>query len=80
MPAVLRVMLLDGIVGEVYFWVEGVDIEVVGRGADVALFVPVCPGDSEEIGHQHVVPDVELTLVVKQGTIDVELHDEGAAL
>jgi hypothetical protein len=44
-------MLLDGVVGEVYFWVEGVDVEVVGRGADVALLVPVGPCDSEEIGH-----------------------------
>lgn len=77
---IVRIAFLDCIIGEVYFWLEGMDIELVGGSSDVALLVPVGPGDSEEVGDHHVVPDVEFTVVVQQGSIDVHLHYIGPFL
>lgn len=71
---------LDCIVGEVYFWLKGVDVELVGGSSDVALLVPVGPGDSEEVGNHHVVPDVEFTVAVQQWSVDVHLHYVGPFL
>jgi hypothetical protein len=75
---VIREPLLDCVVGEVDFRLEVADVELVGGGADVALLVPVGSRDSEEVGDEHVVSDVEFTVVVEHGSIDVHLYDVGA--
>ena len=75
---VVGVAFLHCVVGEMYLWLKVADVELIGGGADVALFVPVCAGDSEEVGDHHVVADVELAVVVEQGAVDVHLHDVGA--
>ena len=69
--------LLDGVISEVYFWFKVVDVELVGGGSDVALFVPVGSCDAVEVGDEHVVADVELSVVVEHGSVDVHLHDIG---
>lgn len=74
---IVWVPFLDSVIGEVYLWLKIVDIELVGGGADVALFVPVCAGDSEEVGDHQVVADVELAVVVEQRAVDVHLDDVG---
>jgi hypothetical protein len=71
-------MLLNGVIGEVYFRFEVVDVEVVGRGADVALFVPIGPRHSVEVGDEQVVSDVEFAVIVEEGSVDVHLHDVGS--
>jgi len=70
-------VLLNGIIGEMYLWCKVVDVELVGRGADVALLVPVSPGDSEKVADQHIVPDIEFPVVVEHRPVDVHLHDVG---
>ncbi len=60
-----------------YFSLEIEDIELVGGGADVALFVPVGLKNTIELADHHVVADVKLAPLVEEGTIDVQLHDEG---
>lgn len=62
---VVGVAFLHCIVGEMYLGLKVADVELIGGGADVALFVPVCAGDSEEVGDHHVVADVELAVVVE---------------
>ena len=49
--AVVGEVLLDGVIGEVDFRREVVDVELVGRSADVALVVPVGTRDPEEVGN-----------------------------
>ena len=75
---IFGIPFLHSVIGEVYFWLKIVDIELVGGGADVALLVPVCAGDSEEVGDHEVVPDVELAVVVEEGAVDVHLDYVGA--
>lgn len=75
---IVRVSFLHSVVGEMYLWLKVVDVELIGGGADVALFVPVCAGDSEEVGDHHVVADVELAVVVEQRAVDVHLNYVGA--
>lgn len=71
---IVRITLLDSIVGKMYFWLEGVDVELVGGSSDVSLLVPIGPGDSEEVGDHHVVADIEFAVVVEQRPINIHLH------
>jgi hypothetical protein len=66
-------MLLNGVVGQMDLWLEVVDVEFVGSSSHVALVVPVSPHHSVEVGDEHVVPDIELSIVVEHGSIDVLL-------
>ena len=47
-----------------YFWFKVVDVELVGGGSDVALFVPVVSCDAVEVGDEHVVADIELAFLI----------------
>lgn len=76
MPSVEGSVLLDCVVGEVYFPFEVEDVELVGGSADVALLVPIGLEHPVELAYHHVVPDVELALTVEEGPVDVELHNE----
>lgn len=69
------VSLLDCIIGKVYFRFEVGDVEFVGGCADVSLLVPVGPSNSVEIGDHHVVPNVEFTVIVEEGAVNVHLYD-----
>ena len=62
---IIRVTFLHSIVSEMYLWLKVVDVELIGGCADVALFVPVCACDSEEVGDHHVVADVKFAVVVE---------------
>lgn len=77
---IVWITLLDCIVGEVYFWLKGMDIELVGGSSDVTLLVPVGSGHSEEVGNHHIMPDVKFAVVVQQGSINVHLHYVGSFL
>lgn len=74
---IVRVVLLDCVVGKVNVGLKGIVGEGVGGCADVALFVPVGAGDSVEVGDEEIVSNVELALIVKEGSVDVLLHDVG---
>jgi hypothetical protein len=76
--AVVGVLLLDGVVGEVHLGLEVVYVELVGGCPDIAVLVPVGPIHPKEVGDQHEVPDIELPVVVKQGSIQVHLDYVGA--
>lgn len=71
---------LNCVIGEMDFWLEGMNIELVGRCANISLLIPVGPGDSKEVGDHHIVANIELPVVVKQGTVDVHLNYVGAFL
>lgn len=78
--AILRVVLLDGVVCEVDFWLEVVDVEEVRGSADVAFLIPVSTCHSVDICDEEVVSDVEFAVVVEKRTIDVHLYYEGLFL
>jgi hypothetical protein len=75
--AVVGRVLLDGVICEVYFPLEVMDIKLVRGSANVAFLEPVGLQNAVNLADHHVVPYVELPLLVKKGPIDVELHDEG---
>ena len=76
--AVIRQVLLDGIIGEVDAACVLRESVLVGCGAHVAVFVPIPFDESVYRGHHDVVAQVELSAVVQQGSLDVGLDDEGA--
>ena len=77
-PAVKGGILLDSIVGEMDHLVAHVlQVEVEGRGPDVALPVPIRPHYAVQSGDYHVVPDIEFAALVEQRALDVLLHDVG---
>lgn len=71
------VLLLDGIVGEMNLWLEIVNAELIGRSADVSLFVPVGSCGTVKISDEHVVTDIEFPVIVKEWPVYVHLYDEG---
>lgn len=75
--AIIGSVLLDRIVGQVDLPLEIVDVELVGGSADVAFLEPVRLEDAVDLADHHVVPDIELPLLIQEGTIDVKLHYEG---
>lgn len=78
--AIFRIVLLYGVVCEMNFGLKYLYVELIGGGAHIAFFEPVGSCDSVEIGDEHVVPDIEFTIVVEERPIDVLLHDESAML
>lgn len=70
-------VFLNSIICEMDLLVEGEDIELVGSCSYVPLCVPVTPHHSEHVGNQHVVANVELSVVVEEGSVNVQLDDEG---
>jgi hypothetical protein len=69
------VSLLNCIIGKVYLRLKVGDVELVGGCADVSLLIPIGASYSVEIGYHHVVPYVEFTVVVEEGTVYVHLYD-----
>lgn len=59
-----------------YLWLEVIDIELVWRGTDVAILVPICECNTIKIGYEHVMSEVEFTRIVEEWTIDVKLDNE----
>lgn len=68
---------MHSIVGEVDLPLEVEDIELVRSGPYISFFVPVGLENPIQLADHHVVPDVEFASLVKEGPIDVKLHDEG---
>lgn len=74
--AVICVVDLNCIVGEMDMGLEVVDIEGICRCSDIAFLVPVCTSHPVKICHEYVMSDVEFALVVEERTIDILLDDE----
>jgi hypothetical protein len=70
------VVLLDCVIGEVDHAIAGV-VKVVffGRGADVAVVVPIALETAVDGGDQNVTPDVELPPVDEEAVLQVFLDD-----
>jgi len=71
--AIIWKVLLNRIIGQMDLRIKVVNVEVVRRGSNVALFVPVGSGYSIEVGDKHVVSDIELPFVVKKRSVNVHL-------
>lgn len=72
---VIGVSLLDSIICQVDLRLEGVYVELVRRSADVPLFIPIGTVDSKKVSDQHVMPYIELPVVVEQRPVNIHLHD-----
>ena len=70
-------MLLNGIVGQMDFGFEVVDIKFIGCSPYIPLVIPVSSHHSVEVSDEHVVPDVEFSVVVEHGSINVLLDYVG---
>jgi hypothetical protein len=75
--AIIWRILLHCVIGQVYFPFKVLNIKLISAGSDVTLFKPVAFHDPMYVSDQHVMPDVELTLLVEQRTINIQLDDEG---
>ena len=75
---VLRIFFLHCVIGKMYLRVKVMNIELNRGGSNIALLIPVPAGDSEKIGNEHVVSDVEFAIVIEKRAIDVHLHNVGA--
>lgn len=62
--AVICVVDLNGIVGEMNVGLKVVNIEGISRCADIALLVPIGTSHSVKICHEDVMSDVEFALIV----------------
>lgn len=51
--------------------------ELLAGSSDVSLLVPVSLYYSVYGGYEDVAPDVELSLIVEEGVLEVSLDDEG---
>ena len=58
-----------------YLSIKSKHIKLVRCCPNVALLIPVPPHNPKHVGDQHVVPDVELSVVVQHWTIDVQLNN-----
>ncbi len=73
---IVRIFFLDGIIRQVNFGLKNIDIELIWRSTDVALFVPISFFDAVEIRNEHIVSYVEFPIVIKKRAIDVHLHNK----
>lgn len=71
---------MDGVVCEVDFGLEVVDVEEVRGSADVAFLVPVSTCHSVDICDEEVVSYVEFAVIVEEWTVDVHLYYKGLFL
>lgn len=62
--AIVMILLLDGIVSKVNFWLEVMNVELIGRSSDVALFVPIGPGNSVKISDKHVMTYIKFPIII----------------
>lgn len=59
-----------------YLRIEVIDVEFIGGCSNVAFLVPVCSLNPVEIRDEHVVTDVEFSVVVEEGSVNVRLDYE----
>lgn len=57
-----------------YFWCKVMNVKLVSRCADIALFIPIGPRHSEKIAYEHIVSDIELSIVVEERPVNIHLH------
>lgn len=69
-------ILLDSVICEMNFRLEGVHIELIRRCSNVSLLIPVGSSNSQNVCYEHVMSNVELTIVVEQWAVNVHLNDE----
>jgi hypothetical protein len=75
---VVLAVLLDGIVGEMdKFIAKVLEVEYFTAGPDVALAIPVAFDDAVDTGQEYIVADIELTIVIEKGFVDVGLNNIG---
>lgn len=74
-------MFLDGVVGEVNeLVVDLLQVEHLARCSDVSLLIPIGLDNPINAGQHHEMSDVKLSIIVKEGSIDVGLDDVGERL
>jgi hypothetical protein len=75
--AVVREVLLDGVIGEVNRLAPSSWLVLKRSGPDVSVCEPVPLAASVDAGDHDVMPNIELPLLVEQRHIDIGLNDEG---
>ena len=77
MLSVMGRIFLNGIVGQMDFSLEAVDVKLVGSCSNVALLKPISFHHSIDLADHHIMPNVKFTFFVEKGAVYVELDDEG---
>lgn len=57
------------------FRLEIVDVELVRSRSYIALCIPISASHSIKVSNEHIMSDIEFTVVVKKWPIDVHLHN-----
>lgn len=56
------------------------NVKLVRWCTDVTLLIPVGSGDTKNICDHHVMPDIKLSVIVKQWTINIKLNNKSIFL
>ncbi len=78
--AILRMLLLDGIICEVYLRLKVMNIIEISWCPDVPFLIPICLCHSIQICYEHVVPNVEFSIIVKEWSVHIHLHNKSFIL
>lgn len=65
---------MNRIVGEMHGTETVFDRVLVRSSPDIAKFVPVAFDPAVHAGHQHIVPDIELTAKVQERPVEILLY------
>lgn len=72
---IVRKVLLDCVVSQVYAAVTEVERILTGGSPHVAVFVPISLDETVDAAYHYVMAEIELTLEVEQRSFDICLHD-----
>lgn len=64
MPSIIKILFLDGIISEMNLWLKIINVELVGRCANVTVKIPIGSHDSIHVSYKHIMPDIEFTSLV----------------
>jgi hypothetical protein len=67
---------LNGIVGEVDLSFKVEDIELIGSCSNIPFLIPEGFEDTVELANHHVMPNIKLSFLVKERTVDIQLNNE----
>lgn len=76
-PTVVLTVLLHSVVGEVHRRIQPAQVVLVAGRTDIALFVPISFQPTVHAADHHVMPNIELPLVVEKRLADVLLQNIG---
>ena len=75
--SIVRSVFLHSIIGKVHLSIEGENIKFIRGCSDIAFVVPIPSHNPEHISDQHIVSNVEFSIVIQQRPIYIQLHDKG---